>query len=445
MQKAVVTACIRGYKFIKIDEVDCQSCPLTYLLSPLISEYLMLSFEEARAIILRNITPLGTEQVPLTDALGRVIAIDIHASWDMPLCDNSAMDGYAVRAGDCSATPVQLKVTGYIPAGGDASFSVDEGCAVRIMTGAPLPAGADTVVPVEDTDEGAEVVTIQRPVKKGEHVRFTGEDVAAGSVIVPAGTLVRPPEISMLASFNQGSVPVYRRPRVAILSTGDELIEMGKVPVRGEIINSNSLSLAAAVREAGGEPVLLGIARDNREDHVAKLSEGLKADALITSAGVSTGDRDLVRDVLVELGAMEQFWKPAIKPGGPAWFGMRGETPLFALPGNPVATMVTFELFVRPALLKMQGHRRVIRPLVPVVLADPIRKKPGKAQFVRLRLERDADRFIGHSSGIQHTGMLTTMLRADAMAVLPPEQANVAAGEVVRAFLLGSSVEMLEE
>ena len=323
--------------------------------------------------------------------------------------------------------------------------SVTSGCAIKIMTGASIPPGCDAVVPVEETEEQEGFVTIAGPVTKQQHIRFMGEDVAEGETVIPTGTVIRPAEISMLASCGRVFVPVYRRPTVAILSTGDELVELGEPATPGRIINSNAFSLAASVREAGAEPVILGIARDNREDHRVKMLEGLKADAFITSAGVSAGDYDHVRDVLAELGVEQKFWKVAMKPGGPTAFAVKDGKPVFSLPGNPVSTMVTFEIFVRPALLRMMGRQRVIRPTVKVTLAEEVRKKPGKVQFVRLRLDRDGRGFRGSSSGDQNTGILKTMLMADAMAVLPADSTRFAAGEEVDAFLLREDAGMLEE
>ena len=404
----------------------------------------MPTFEEARRIILDRVAPLGVERVGVLESLGRVIAEEIVAPWDMPLCDNSAMDGFAVRAADCSAIPVSLRVTGYIPAGGEVCGAVEPGCAIRIMTGAPLPPGCDAVVPVEETEGSGETVTVTAPVTPRQHIRFRGEDVATGEVIIPAGTLIRPPEISMLASFGKAIVPVYRKARVAILSTGDELIELGEPPVPGKIVNSNTLSLAAAVRDCGAEPVILGIARDNRESHREKMTEGLRADALITSAGVSAGDRDLVRDVLAELGVEQVFWKVDIKPGGPTAFGMHGTRPVFSLPGNPVSTMVTFEEFARPALLKMMGHRRVLKPFVKALLKEEARKKPGKINFLRVQVTVEDGTYVASTSGNQHTGILKTMVRANGLVVLPSEASVVPAGSEVEMHLLGSDVEMLE-
>jgi molybdopterin molybdotransferase len=402
------------------------------------------TFEEARSIILDRIAPLGIERVGVLDSLGRVIAEDVVAPWDMPLCDNSAMDGFAVRAADCAALPVTLNVTGYIPAGGEVTGSVEEGCAIRIMTGAPIPPGCDAVVPVEETEDNAAAVIVKEPVKPRQHIRFRGEDVAAGDLVIPAGTLIRPPEISMLASFGKAVVPVYRRAQVAILSTGDELIELGEPPVPGKIVNSNALSLAAAVREIGAIPLVLGIARDTPESHREKMIEGLKADALITSAGVSAGDRDFVREVLGELGVQQFFWRVDIKPGGPTAFGVKEGKPVFSLPGNPVSTMVTFEEFVRPALLKMMGHKRVIKPFIKAVLQGEVRKKPGKINFLRVRLSSAGGRYLAYSSGDQNTGILKTMLLADAIAVLPADRTSFAPGEEVDVHILSGNVEMLE-
>jgi len=319
-----------------------------------------------------------------------------------------------------------------------------DGYAVRIMTGAPVPPGADAVVPVEETAERDGKVELCEQVFAGQHIRTRGSDIAAGAAALEAGRMIRPAEVSLLASFARLFIPVYRQARVAILSTGDELIELGEQLSTGKIINSNAFSLAAAVRECGGVPVILGIARDNVESHREKLREGLASDVLITSAGVSAGDRDLVRDVLAELGVRQLFWKVAMKPGGPTAFSVYEGKPVFSLPGNPVSTMVTFEELVRPALLKMMGRRRVLRPTVPVVLAEEVRKRSGKLQFVRLRIERREGILYGRSSGDQNTGVLRTMLLADAMALLPAEREFFAAGEEVEAHLLGGDVEMLE-
>jgi len=405
----------------------------------------MPTFDEARQIILSRITPLGVERVHLLAASGRVLAEDIVAPWCMPLCDSSAMDGFAVRAVDCAAAGATLRVTGYIPAGGEICGSVEPGCAIRIMTGAPVPPGCDAVVPIEETDDSGATVIVMQPVKPGQHIRFTAEDVKAGETIITSGTLLRSPEISMLASFGRALVPVRRRARVAILSTGDELVELGEPLVPGRIINSNILSLAAAVMEIGAEPLLLGIARDDRQSHIEKMTEGLKADAFITSAGVSAGDRDLVRDLLAELGVEQLFWKVDMKPGGPTAVGMFAGKPVFSLPGNPVSTMVTFEAFARPALLKMMGHRHLFRPMISAVLMNDLRKKPGKMNLIRVALQRGEGGFLAYSSGIQQTAMLKTMLRADALAVFPEELERLEKGATVQCHLLREELLMGEE
>ena len=404
----------------------------------------MPSFEAARSMILERVAPLGMERVDLLASLGRVLYEDVEAPWDMPLYDNSAMDGFAVRSADCQGEGSSLRITGYIPAGGAVTPPLEPGCAVRIMTGAPVPAGCDAVVPVEETAESGGQVLIKEQVSPRQHIRFQGGDLPRGETVLAGGTVIRVPDISMLASFGKAFVPVYRRPRVAVLSTGDELIELGETPVAGRIVNSNALSLAASIMEAGGEPVLLGIARDDRESHREKMLEGLKADALITSAGVSAGDRDFVREVLAELGVEQLFWRVDVKPGGPTAFGMKDGKPVFSLPGNPVSTMVTFEEFVRPALLKMMGHRRVIRPFMKATLREDATKKPGKVHFLRVRIEVENGICWASTSGDQNTGVLKTMLRADAIAVLPKESALVPAGTELDVHLLRDEALMLE-
>lgn len=401
-----------------------------------------LTYQAARRRILDQVRPLEAETVPLLEALGRAIAEPLMATLDLPRFDNSAMDGYALRAAD-SGAGATLRVTGYLLAGSLERPTVEPGCAVRIMTGAPLPPGADTVVPEEDTDGGAAVVTLRGAAVRGAHIRTRGEDIRSGEEVLPLGTVLRPPEISLLASFNRSSVQVVRRPRVAILSTGDELVEVGTELTEGRIVNSNSWALAAAVLELGGIPLQLGIARDTRESLREKLAQGLQADMLITSAGVSAGDLDLVREVLKELGVEQVFWKVDIKPGRPIAFAVKGAVPVFSLPGNPVATLVTFEEFVRPALLKMLGQKQILKPLLRARLQEPARKKPGRAQFLRVRVQEENGVLIATSSGDQNTGILRTSLRANGIAVLPAEKGNYAAGDEVEVHLLGRDAEWL--
>jgi len=394
-----------------------------------------IRFEEALNRILDATNLLDSERVHLLEAPGRVLAEDFHAPWDMPLWDNSAMDGFAVRAADAAAKK-ELTVTGYIPAGGRDLPPVEPGCAVRIMTGAPTPPGCEVVVPVEETEEQNGKIKLLSSLRIRDHIRFRGEDIQAGTLVLPARSLLRPPEINLLASFGQSLVPVFRRPRVAILSTGDELVELGTPLGPGQIVNSNTFSLAAAVREAGGKPVLLGIAKDTPESHREKLSAGLGADVLITSAGVSAGDRDLVREILAELGVEQKFWKIAIKPGRPTAFGVMGDTLVFSLPGNPVSTMVTFEMFVRPSLRKMQGVAPAVKPFVKAVLAEPVRKRPERVQFLRVQVRSEQGRLVASSSGDQNTGILRTMVRANGIVLLPFERDRFEAGDEVDVLLL---------
>jgi len=400
----------------------------------------MVSFDDALTTILANVSAVGSEQLPLMEAVGQVLAEHVVAPWDLPLWDNSAMDGYAVRHEDCRNIPVKLRVTGYLPAGVSAEgISVLPGCAVKIMTGAPLPQGADAVVPYEETDEtSGEQVTIRDAVAAGQHVRRRGEDIRCNEQILSAGTVLRPTEISLLASCGKPQVLVQRRPVVAILSTGDELVEVGTQPGPGQLIDSNTMALAAAVREAGALPRILGIARDNRASHLEKMKEGLAADCLVTSAGVSAGDRDLVRMVLDELGTKFLFWKIAIKPGKPTAFGLYEGCPVFCLPGNPVASQLTFEEFVRPALLKMQGRRKLLRPTVQALLKEPL-KSGSRMRFLRVVLDKEDGCYVVRSAGSQETGILRTSLFADAIAVVPANK-EFKAGDSIMVRLPGEQL-----
>lgn len=398
-----------------------------------------LSYHQARQQIIDNVEPLSIERVPLLDAFSRAVAEAVIARQPLPDFDNSAMDGYAVRVADC-APDQTLRLAGYQPAGEQRNCHVEQGTAVKIMTGASLPPGADAVVPFELTLEAAEQITLLSEVKLGDHIRRKGEDVQPGDRVIEAGTLLRPAEISLLASFGMSQVRVHRRVRVAILSTGDELQEIDELKFAGGIVNSNSWALAAAVSEIGGVPVMLGIARDNRDDLRTKVKEGLHADVLLTSAGVSAGDRDLVREVLEELGVEQQFWKINIKPGHPTAFSLKGTTPVFSLPGNPVSAMLTFEEFVRPALLKMMGHRCLYKPLFKARLREAFQKKPGRLQLLRVTVELNKTGELEiASAGDQNTGILSTMVHAQGIALLAEEKGHFATGEMVDIHLLGAA------
>jgi molybdopterin molybdotransferase len=403
----------------------------------------MPTLEEARRLILDRARTRGTEAVELIDSLGLVTAEELVSPWDMPLCDNSAMDGFAVRVADCTGA-ARLRVVGFIAAGGAADIRVAPGCAVRIMTGARIPDGCDAVVPFEEADDREEYVTIQGPLRAHQNIRFAGDDVRRDEMVIPAGTVIRAPEINMMASCGKSRVTVFRRPRVAILSTGDELVAVGEAVSAGKVVDSNGASLAAGVKECGAIVERLGIAQDTRESHVAKMTAGLQADIFITSAGVSVGDRDLVRAVLVELGMSQVFYGVDVRPGAPTTFGTKDGRLVFCLPGNPVASMIIFDELVRPAILKTMGYRRILRPCVRAVLQEKVFKKPGMVKLLRVRLESRDGRLLAFSSGDQMTGMLKTLIRADGIAMLAAERTSFAAGDEVDVRVMSNNQVMLE-
>lgn len=401
-----------------------------------------LSFEEARALILSRMPIMEAEPVDILGCLGRVCAEDLSAPLNLPSFDNSAMDGYAVRAADCLPSS-SLRVTGFVPAGENPAHALEAGCAIRIMTGAPIPQGCDAVVPLEETREEGDRVWIDSKVETGKFIRCAGKDIPRGETILSRGTLIGPTEISMLASFGMRFLEVYRQPRIAVLSTGDELVEAGTALEPGKVFDSNSQALAAAVREAGATPLILGIARDNRDSLRQKISEGLHADALITAAGVSVGDRDLVREVLSELGVTPVLWKVAMKPGKSTAFGVKDGRPIFSLPGNPVSSMVTFEELVRPAILKMMGRERVMKPLLTAILQEDMQTLKSMTFFARVNLKIEDGKILAWSAGHQDTGLLRTMLNAQGIAVLPPGGNKLHAGEEIKVHILSNHLGML--
>jgi len=396
----------------------------------------MPSFQVARALVLENVRPLGAEPVSLAACVGRVLAEDVAAPWDLPGWDNSAMDGFAVRAADLAAAPATLAVRGFIPAGHMPAGPLARGAAARIMTGAPVPEGADTIVPLEEAEAQGDFVLVRAPVRAGAHVRRAGEDLRAGAPALAAGTVLTPPDVAVLAAFARTTVQVVRRPKVAILSTGDELLSPGEPRAPGRLHDVNSAALAAAVIEAGGEPVPLGIARDDRAATEALVAAGLTSDVLVTSAGVWMGDRDHVRASLAAVGVRQVFWKVEIKPGRPVAFSLHGERPVFSLPGNPVAALVTFEEFVRPALRRLAGHAAVLRPVVQALFRERLVAKPGRVTLARVRLARQGPELHAWSAGPHDAGILRTSLRADGIAVLPAEGANLEPGSPVEVQVL---------
>jgi molybdopterin molybdotransferase len=401
----------------------------------------VLSVEEALERILATVRVLEPERVPILEALGRVLAEEVVADRNIPPLPNSAMDGYAVRAADVARVPARLRVIAEAPAGRLCPVEVGPGTAVRIMTGAPIPAGADAVVPFEHTrvvqdsscptaDEWIEVLRETRP---GANVREAGEDVRAGQVVLTPGRVLRPQEIGMLAALGRTEVAVIRRPRVAILATGDEVVPPWETPGPGQIRDANSYTVAAQVRRYGGIPLILGVARDEetliREGVRRALAE--RADLIVTSGGVSIGDFDLVKQVLAAEGEM-RFWSLNMKPGRPLAFGVVGGVPLVGLPGNPVSAMIATELFVRPAVLKMQGFTEWPWPELRARLTDPIVRKDGRRHYLRVRLRETPDGWEATLTGDQGSGILSSLVQADGLAVIPEDVDHLPAGAEVR-------------
>jgi molybdopterin molybdotransferase len=399
----------------------------------------MIGIEDAQRIILDHITPAQTEKVSVFQGLNRVTPEDHIAPWDIPPADNSAMDGYAFCHGTRNGN--RLRVTGFLPAGEARSLPVPAGEAIKIMTGAPLPPGCDTVVPIEDVQTEGEWIEIAAGVTPGSHIRERGEDIQRGKVIIPAGSLLRPQEIGMLSAMGTTSVAVHRKARIAILSTGDELLEPGSTPAPGKIINSNSYSLAAQVLDAGGDPVLLGIAQDTLDGTCEKIKAGLNADMLVITGGVSVGDRDFVKMAIEALGGSVTFWKVNMKPGKPLAFAVLDGKPVFALPGNPVAAMVSFELFVRPSILKAMGHRRVFRPKVKAYLQERAANEGSRPHLIRGIVSKQGDEYQVSTTGNQSSGRLSSLIQGNGLIRLDPH-AELNSGDPVEVLLLDRGFEM---
>ena len=401
----------------------------------------MISVEEALERILSQIKPLNVTSVPLEQATGLVLAQDVVAQEDIPPFANSAMDGFALLSKDSQpreGQPARLRVTGAVAAGYVADHAVEEGTTMRIMTGAPVPPGADTVIQVELTrSQGpeSEWVEILQEVVPGNNIRPAGEDMHLGQKILARGTEIGPWEIGVLATLGWASVPVIRRPRVAILGTGDEVIDVDAALQPGKIRNSNSYLLEAAVRKAGAEPHRLGVARDTVESLREKFTEAVQSDLIITSGGVSVGDFDLVKDIMREQGDIN-FWRINMRPGKPVAFGQIGGVPLLGLPGNPVSAAVTFELFGRPVIRKMLGHERLLRPQVEVVVEDGVGDVAMRRHYVRARVEWRNGRFVAHTTGNQGSNITTSLLNANALVIVPEGGVEVRPGDTAKAIML---------
>jgi molybdopterin molybdotransferase len=404
----------------------------------------VLSVAEASQAILAHVAPLPAERVPLGGALHRVLATEIRSPVTLPAWDNSAMDGYAVRSVDIAHAstdrPIVLKVIESVAAGGFPSATVRVGEATRIMTGAPLPAGADTVVRVEDTDGGTERVAIRADRDATRNVRPRGEDIREGAVVLSVGQTIGPAQIGVLASVGAAYLDVVRQPRVAILGSGDELVaveQFDQVLAGRKIVSSNTYALVAAVTDALGVPRDLGVALDTPESLRERLAAGADCDLILTTAGLSVGEHDYLRDVLRDMGAEMKFWRVRMRPGAPLGFGLLGKTPWLGLPGNPVSTMVTFELFARPAIRRMLGHARLFRRPVDVVLEEPVTINARLTHFLRVIVTTHTDGTLtARLTGPQGSGIVTSMSLANALLVVPEDRTRVEPGEHLHALPL---------
>jgi molybdopterin molybdotransferase len=401
----------------------------------------MLSVEEALERILAEIRPLNVTQVPLPASYGLVLAEDVIAQEDIPPFANSAMDGFALLSKDSQphdGKPPRLRVTGGVAAGYVADHAVEEGTAMRVMTGAPIPPGADTVIQIELTRyDGPESpwVEILEEVPPGNNIRPAGEDMRRGQIVLSRGIEIGPWEIGILATLGWATVPVVRQPRVAILGTGDEVIDVNEPLRPGKIRNSNSYLLEAAVRKAGAEAHRLGVARDTVESLREKFTEAITYDLILTSGGVSVGDFDLVKNIMQEQGQID-FWRINMRPGKPVAFGYISKVPLLGLPGNPVSTAVTFELFGRPVIRKMMGHTRLFKPQVDVVVEDGVSDRATRRHYVRAYVEWRDGRFVAHTTGNQGSNILTSLLNANALIIVPEGGFEVHPGDTAKAMML---------
>ena len=416
-----------------------------------------LSVVEASAAVLGGIEALGTERLPLAQSLGRVLAQDVVSPLALPPWDNSSMDGYAVRAADIEGAtrerPVVLPVLETVAAGGVATRPLQARSAIRIMTGAPVPQGADTIVRVEDTDRGTERVAIHDTRDAHRNVRPRGEDLQKGEIAVAAGTLLGAAHLGVLASVGAATLEVHRVPRVGVLSTGDEIVDVDRfdeVLAGRRIVSSNSYTLRGGVSLTGGEVVDLGLAGDDPAELRSRLLEAREAgcDLVLTSGGVSVGAFDFTRDVLRDLGATMRFWRARIRPGGPIGFGMFGRIPWLGLPGNPVSAMVTFELFARPLIRRLRGERLLFPRPVPVVVDEEVAIAAPLTHFMRVFVTTESDgRAHARLTGPQGSGLLTSMARANALLVVPADRHEraVRAGETLLALPIGETAHLAAE
>lgn len=385
----------------------------------------MISVHDALTMILETVSPQAGERLGLLEAVGRILAEEIRSEREVPPFANSAMDGYAVRWDDTqhatAIDPISLPVVEVIQAGAVPTQAVTIGMASKIMTGAVMPHGADTVIRVEDTEEYDGHVRIKRAEAPGTHIRASGEDIHRGQVVLDKGRVLRPADVGLLASVGRSLVLVHQRPRVAILSTGNELAEVDEALRPGQIVNSNAYTLAAAVREVGGIPVPLAIARDTLTEIRAALAEAVRHDVVLSTGGVSVGDFDFVKAAMDELGMHRLFWQVAQRPGKPLTFGLLRERPYFGLPGNPVSALVCFYLYVRPALRRMMGYEKLFPPVVLATVGEDITKAKGLTEFVRCRLTYKDGHYTAHSTGTQSSGVLSSLSLGEGLIIGPAD------------------------
>jgi molybdopterin molybdotransferase len=418
----------------------------------------MLSVEEALQKILAEVNVLEAESVPILESLGQVLAEDIISDINVPPLDNSAMDGYAVRSEDTKGasekTPIIFKVIDIVMAGAISKKEVVPGTAVRIMTGAPIPAGADSVIQFEDTDDEkykdtptnqrAAQVGIFSETRPGQNIRLAGEDIARGKIVLKKDTVIRPAEIGLMASIGYSQVKVIRRPVVAVLSTGNELVEVSQPLPEGKIYDSNAYSIAGLVKRYGCIPKILGISKDEEKELVSKLKQAQDADMLLTTGGVSMGDYDMVKDIIARDGEMV-FWKVRVKPGKPLAFGkIKGKDkngkaksiPHLGLPGNAASCMVSFEIFVRPALLKMMGKKNLVKPAVEAIIENTVKNEAGRRIYDRAIVQKRDGHYYARLTGPQGSGILTSMSLANGLVLIPEEKEKVNKGDTVQALML---------
>jgi molybdopterin molybdotransferase len=412
----------------------------------------MISVEEALSKILNTVHTLDSKPQPLLDCLGRVLAEDVYSPFDVPPHDNSAMDGYALIAEDIKSANIEkpkiLAVIGQVAAGDVPEVKVQPGTAVRIMTGAFVPDGADVVVPFEDTDEAERKrnaiskseIGVRTNLGAGCNIRKKGEDIAKGQLVLQKGELLDPADVGVFASIGKNSISVIRNPVVGILATGNEVVEVGQPIVEGKIYNSNSYSLGAQVIKYGGIPILLGVVQDDVGQLTTAIRAGLECDILITSGGVSLGDYDVVKEVLAAEGKVD-FWKVRMKPGKPLAFGLfkrrdGQEIPHLGLPGNPVSSMITFEVFARPAIFKMMGKNNPAKSTITAVMEDSVSNNDGRRIFARVVVTRKDNEYFAKLTGSQGSGILTSMAKANGLAIIPEDVTEVKSGDCVEVMML---------